>query len=176
MIVYADLISQAMYLATRDPKKPKQANLRRAISTTYYAVFHYLVDEACCMQMGTQHAQAAHRHVLGRAFVHTVMKQDCTSFGGGKLKDAVIKGLPRDGAGNYVIPMAIQNIAATFAELQTNRHLADYDLTERFSRYDVLALIEQAREQVREFSESPSSDAKKFFLACLWAWKELANR
>lgn len=108
MNVYDDLISQALLLATQDLKKPKQANLRRAISSTYYAVFHYLVDEACCLQMGTQHAQAAYRHVLGRAFVHNVMKQACTSFGGGTLKAAVIKGLPRDKAGNYPIPMAIQ--------------------------------------------------------------------
>lgn len=174
--MYDDLISQAANLATRDVKKPKQANLRRAISTAYYAVFHYLVHEACSMQMGTHHGQAAYRHVLGRAFVHTVMKQACTSFGGGTLKDAVIKGLPRDASGNYAIPIAIQNIAATFAELQNSRHLADYDLTERFKRSDVLALIEQAKDHVKEFSEFAVSDAKRFFLACLWAWKELANR
>lgn len=174
--MYEDLLSQAESLAQLDAKKPKQANLRRAVSSTYYAVFHYLVHEACCVQIGTRHIQAGYRHVLGRAFAHTVMKQACTSFGGGTLKDAVIKGLPRNPAGHYVIPKAVQDVAATFAELQEKRHLADYDLTERFRRSDVLALIEQVRNNVERFAELTPSDEKRFFLACLWAWKELTSR
>jgi uncharacterized protein (UPF0332 family) len=174
--VYEDLLSQAEALALLDAQKPKQVNLRRAMSSAYYAVFHYLVHEACCVQIGTQHGQVPFRQVLGRAFTHSVMKQACTSFGGGTLKDAVIKGLPRNPVGSYVIPVAIQAIAATFVELQEKRHLADYDLTERFRRSDVLALIEQARNDVEKFAALPSTDDKKFFLACLWAWKELTNR
>jgi hypothetical protein len=77
--MYGDLFSQAETLAKLDPKKPKQANLRRAVSSAYYAVFHYLVHEACCVQIGTQHSQAPYRNALGRAFVHTVMKQACMS-------------------------------------------------------------------------------------------------
>lgn len=36
-MVYQDLIDQARVLATLDVGKPKQANLRRAISSAYYA-------------------------------------------------------------------------------------------------------------------------------------------
>ena len=174
--MHEDLFSQAETLAKLDAKKPKQANLRRAVSSAYYAVFHYLVHEACSVQIGTQHGQAPYRHALGRAFTHSVMKLACTSFAGGTLKDSVIKGLPRDAAGNYPIQKAIQDIASTFAELQEKRHLADYDRTERFKRSDVLTLIEEAKTFVATFSELAPSDDKKFFLACLWAWKELTNR
>jgi hypothetical protein len=133
------------------------------------------VNEACCAQIGTQHDQAPFRHVLGRAFTHAVMKGACRSFEGGTLKAKVAKGLPlSDGA--YKIPREIQDLAATFVELQEKRHLADYDLTERFSRSDVLTLIEQAKNHVNVFSDLPSSNDKKFFLACLWAWKELSKR
>jgi uncharacterized protein (UPF0332 family) len=173
--VHEDLFAQAQKLAKLDAKKPKQANLRRAVSSAYYAVFHYLVHEACCVQIGTQHGQAAYRHALGRAFSHSVMKSACTSFGGGTLKDAVTKGL-RDATGKYPIQKALQDIASTFAELQEERHLADYDRTERFKRSDVLTLIEEAKTAVAKFSELVQSDDKKFFLACLWAWKELTNR
>jgi hypothetical protein len=69
-----------------------------------------------------------------------------------------------------------EDVAKMFAELQEKRHLPDYDLTERFNRSEVLALIELAEARAVAFSELPSSDEKKFFLACLWAWKELANR
>ena len=53
---------------------------------------------------------------------------------------------------------------------------ADYDRSERFKRSDVLILISGARNSVAKFSELPMSDDKRFFLACLWAWKELTNR
>ena len=170
--MFEDLISQAYILATLDKRKPKQANLRRAISSAYYAVFHLLIDEACCIQIGTQHNQSAYRQTLGRAFSHSVMKHACTSFGGGTLKNAVTKGLPV----GFTIPRVIQVLAATFAELQEKRHLADYDLTERFSRFDVLCLIGQVQRHVANFTNLPASDEKRFFLSCLWAWKELANR
>jgi hypothetical protein len=78
--MYGDLLDQAVSLATLDATKPKQANLRRAISSTYYALFHLLVGEACRIQIGTQHSQAPFRQVLGRAFLHGVMKEACKSF------------------------------------------------------------------------------------------------
>ena len=37
--MHEDLFSQAETLAKLDAKKPKQANLRRAVSSAYYAVF-----------------------------------------------------------------------------------------------------------------------------------------
>jgi hypothetical protein len=104
------------------------------------------------------------------------MKQACASFAGGNLKEAVIKGLPRDASGRYAIPQAIRDIAATFANLQEKRYRADYDRNERFTRSAVLSLIELAKNEVARFSQLPMSDEKRFFLACLWAWKELANR
>lgn len=89
----------------------------------------------------------------------------------------MIKGLPRDKAGNYTVPKPIRKIAATFAELQEKRFLADYDLAERFKRSDVLTLIDQAKRHVTDFSELPVADNdRNFFLACLWAWRELKNR
>lgn len=174
--MYDDLIGLARTIAELDPKKPRQANLRRAVSTAYYAVFHYLVDEVCCAQIGTQNSQKEHRHALARAFVHTSMKDACTSFSSGTLKASIIKGLPRDAKGNYPIPKEIKDIARTFLELQEKRHLADYDLSERFQKLEVLRLIEQTKTHVEKFRSLSVTDTRKFFLACLWAYKELKNR
>jgi uncharacterized protein (UPF0332 family) len=170
--VHKDLLEQAMRLATIDVKKPKQASLRRAISTAYYAMFHLLVDEACRVQIGAQHNQAPFRQVLGRAYAHGIMKDACRSFGGGTLRKGVLKGLPT----GFTIPEEIRELAMTFVELQDKRHLADYDLTERFNRSDVLMLIEQVEERVEDFRNLAPSNEKRFFVACLLAWKELANR
>jgi len=165
-----------MALASLDARKPMQVNLRRAVSSAYYAVFHYLVHESCCLVYGTQHAQTPYRNALGRAFVHGAMKQACASFGGGALKAAAIKGLPRDPRGEYAIATPIRDIARTFTDLQEKRHLADYDRSERFKRSDVRILIERAEAVVDDFGQLAMSDDKRFFLACLWAWKELTNR
>jgi hypothetical protein len=40
-----DLLEQARHLANREPRRPKQASLRRAVSTAYYALFHLLSIE-----------------------------------------------------------------------------------------------------------------------------------
>ncbi|MBI3821838.1 MAG: hypothetical protein HY289_04055, partial [Planctomycetes bacterium] len=81
-----------------------------------------------------------------------------------------------DPGGNYAIPGAIQDLALAFTDLQEKRNVADYDRRERFARSHILMLIEAARDHVAAFAQLPMSDDKKFFLACLWAWKELTNR
>jgi uncharacterized protein (UPF0332 family) len=170
--VHEHLLEQAVTLARLDLRRPKQANLRRAISSAYYSVFHLLVDEACRVQIGSVSNQAQFRQVLGRAFTYGIMKEACKSFGGGTLKRGVAKGL----SVTFNIPAEIRELADTFVDLQENRHLADYDLTERFKRADVLVLIAEARQHIENFRNLAPSNEKQFFLACLWAWKELANR
>jgi hypothetical protein len=172
MSLRRDLLEQAKTLATLDIKKPKQANLRRAISAAYYALFHFLVDEACRVQIGAQHNHAPFRHVLGGAFANGVMKECCKSYGGGTLKKGVARGLPV----GFNIPREIQELADAFVDLQDKRHFADYDLTERFKRSDVLMLIVIVNNRIEDFAKLPSSSEKRFFLSCLWAWKDLANR
>jgi len=51
----ADLLAQAGDLLTKEKKKPKQANVRRAISTAYYALFHFVSDKVTKELVGTTH-------------------------------------------------------------------------------------------------------------------------
>jgi len=46
MSLAKDLLDQANRLARSEKSKPKQASLRRAVSTAYYALFHLLIAEA----------------------------------------------------------------------------------------------------------------------------------
>ncbi len=167
-----DLLTQARRLARLDPTRPRQANLRRAVSAAYYAVFHFLVEQACRALMGSQADRGAFRHTLARAFTHANVRDACQSFAGGTLKAGAAKGLPS----SFTIATAVRRIARTACELQDYRHAADDDLTERFLRADVLSLIRQARTAIRLFRKLPMCAEKRFFLACLWVWKELAGR
>ena len=175
--MYQDLLNQAETLARIDTRgKPKQANLRRAVSAAYYSLFHFLVEEVCRGVMGTQHTERGYRQSLARAFVHSTMKDACKSFAGGQLPKSVERPLPKSTGGGYVVSKPIQNIAAIFVDLQEERHLADYDLSKQFKRSDVLALIEQTAAYISTFSTLPASHDRQFFLVCLLTWKELRNR
>ena len=175
--MHADLLQQAESLARLDQRgAPRQANLRRAVSSAYYALFYYLVDEACRAVMGSQHSQQGYRHALARSFVHSTMKSACGSFGRTQLPDTIVKSLPEDPNGKYPVADEIKNISSLFKEIQLKRHQADYDLSEKFQRSEVLALIQEVEQQVQDFSKLPRSDDRQFFLICLLTWKELANR
>ena len=64
-----DLLELAEQLANLEPADPRQACLRRAVSTAYYALFHLLISEAT-LNWG----RAELRAELGRVFGHGKMK------------------------------------------------------------------------------------------------------
>ena len=75
-----DLIAQARMLTRREPGRPKQATLRRAISTAYYGLLHFLVEESTTLLFGVGQADVAFRQLAARAFVHGKMKSVCKEF------------------------------------------------------------------------------------------------
>jgi hypothetical protein len=81
--LHDDLLEQADHLARRDPKRPKQASLPRAISAAYYALFHLLVREATAALVSDPKL----RQLVPRAFDHSEMKQACRPFAAGTLPD-----------------------------------------------------------------------------------------
>ena len=46
MSLHDDLLVRAEHLIHKEPRRPRQASLKRAVSTSYYALFHLLVSEA----------------------------------------------------------------------------------------------------------------------------------
>jgi uncharacterized protein (UPF0332 family) len=121
MALPEDLLEQAQFLATREPKRPRQASLRRAVSTAYYALFHLLIREA------VKHwRRPAERNLLGRMFEHSVMKKACL-----RTRDA-FKSTREPNL------QSLSLIAGTFVQMQQHRHTADYDNDNRWSRVDAL--------------------------------------
>jgi hypothetical protein len=69
MAFHDDLLGQALQLVHENPANPKQASLRRSVSTAYYAVFHLLIAESTA-----NWSRHALQSALGRAFDHSPMK------------------------------------------------------------------------------------------------------
>ncbi len=169
-MMFGDLMAQAKHLAAMESKRPKMASLRRAISGVYYALFHYLVHHSTCEIMGTQSAESPYRHVLARGFEHKTMKEACKSFSLRRIEKERFKELDLNG---YPVPVEIQDLANTFAELQDMRHRADYNLNRKWTRSEVLAAIDQAERAVQTFEKLKLKDPhRSFFLGNLIAWSK----
>jgi uncharacterized protein (UPF0332 family) len=120
-----DLLEQALHLAKREPKKPRQASLRRAVSTAYYALFHLLIAEAV-----SNWRIAAQRPLLARIFQHKGMKD-----ASGRAASSAFSGA------DPTVAAHLRNVANAFNQLYDDRHTADYDNATEWSRTEVLKQI-----------------------------------
>jgi hypothetical protein len=124
-----DLLEQAYHLARRERTKLKQASLRRAVSTAYYALFHLLIRDAVLNWKRNDQ-----RAALARAFDHGPMKKASQRIIIGKFPGSPPPAVAR-----------LREVAKAFVELQERRHLADYDSSTYWSRTDALKAVDRAR-------------------------------
>lgn len=160
MSLDSDLLKQARLLATKDRARPKQASLRRAVSTAYYALFHLLVREATeRLLRGT--ALSEYRPGLARSFQHRAMKAASSAIAaGGTLK----------GFGTLQIPADLLIVAESFVTLQEERHRADYDLGSQFTRTEALTLVSQAEYAFDRWRSVRKQAAADIYLAALLSY------
>jgi uncharacterized protein (UPF0332 family) len=147
-----DLLEQAYHLANLESGEPKQASLRRAVSTAYYALFHLLIDEAVGNWSVTRQ-----RSILARTFDHGKMK----SISEEHVKSFYSSGQPSDG-------VQLKNVAHTFVQLQEKRHTADYDNAAVWSRTHALAAIDMASLAFSDWREIRTQDAAQDYLLQLF--------
>ena len=148
-----DFIETARDLAgaSRQDHQPRETNLRRAVSTTYYALFHCLAS--CCADTIAGDSPA-NRDPLAwnqayRALNHGTAKNRCEDKGENKSK------IER-------FPPEIRKFAAQFVRFQMKRHSADYDPNANFSRNEVIHDIEVAENVIRCFTKASLKDQRAF--------------
>ena len=118
MPLHQDLLCLSNELVDRNPAAPVDADLRRGVSTAYYAIFHLLVYEGTARLVSI----AALRPRVARAFDHRIMKTVCQEYAKLTLNPAGQFML-----GGQSVPQQIKDIASAFIALQEARHQADYD-------------------------------------------------
>ncbi len=142
----SDLLSLADKLAGREagPGKPRTIELRRAISTAYYALFHKLIQHAAMRLIGGTDWTEVHA-ATARWIAHTDLAA---------LSDAV------NGRGNQALRFVLTgadprlaDVAQDFIDLQTARHGADYDDYFEVSKASALALVDTAHASVTTATE-----------------------
>jgi len=163
MTLHADLLAQARYLAKREPKRPKQATLRRAISAAYYALFHLLIFEASRLFVKDDRLWRR----INRVYGHSELNVISTEFANGNWPKTFdpVKGV-------FPIPQQLKDVAQAFVDLQQARHDADYDLTKSFTRSDALAFVEQAEQAFQDWEAVRKDDLARIYLASFLLWKD----
>jgi len=159
MALHHDLLEQALHLATREARKPKQASLRRAVSSAYYALFHLLVAEAAQRLAPAQPPLL--RRQVARAFAHGQMRQVCESI---RRRQPPA---PLDALLALPIEPDLAIVAQTFPVLQQARHDADYNLAAVLSRVDVRQNIKQAELAFSSWKTVRSGPNATVFLTAL---------
>ncbi len=154
MIKSDDLIAAAFDLVAAGGRgRPRQANLRRAVSTAYYAMFHCLA--AICADLlvggeGSERSEPAWRQVY-RALEHGAARQRCN-------RAAMIQKFPAE----------IQDFAEKFVLMQRRRHQADYDPEARYDKDAVLQDIIAVAEAIAKLRQVPVKDRRAFAVYLLF--------
>ena len=142
-----DFVATARDLAASTTGRPRETNLRRAVSTTYYALFHCLA--ACCADMVVGGARANRSHPAWRqtyrALQHRTAREHCE-------RQIIIRRFPNE----------IQDLANVFVEMQKKRHSADYDPDAAFSKPDVIQSIHETENVIRHFPQASRKDRRAF--------------
>lgn len=145
-----DLIDAAGDLLKLSRGRPSQACLRRAQSTVYYALFHCLARECADLLIGgpgAKRSQVAWAQTY-RALEHGHAKAQCENT---------------TAMGRF--PRPIKEFAIVFAALQKERHAADYDPFERFSKTAVREHIDNAERVMAAFKAAGVVERRAF---CVW--------
>ena len=154
-----DLLRAASRLYTRrtGQKGPlKSAYIRRSISTTYYAIFHFCLDETAQRLIGTGNDLRNRRRLFIRTLSHTGLT---TAFG--KLKGPSIERsveelfrLPTTPDGPIATPDFLRHLATAYLDAKVKREDADYNLNEPLSEIDARQLRRRVKNAIDDWNRS----------------------
>ena len=143
-----DLIETARRLAQGQQRgRPSQADLRRATSSAYDAMFHCLAQSCADALLGRRNAtrERIARQIVCRGLDHGFAKQVCTNHG-------LLQSFPG----------SIRDSAYDFVTMQSKRHAADYDPALKCSRDETLNDIDNCESLIRSFVTAPIEDRRTF--------------
>jgi hypothetical protein len=144
----ADLLTVARLLAAPGVVPvATQAQLRRAVSTAYYALFHTVLAAGSARFVGADKAGNPGYSIIYRSFAHGRMRSVCEAIDVSVLSRTLERNLRRTS-----VSLEARGFAGRFVVLQDARHLADYDPTETFIQTDVDELLDSAEIAIIAFA------------------------
>jgi uncharacterized protein (UPF0332 family) len=159
-----DLVATALKRAKAGPKKPRQADLRRAASTAYDALFHAIAENgANLIVSGVTSVPDKTWSQAYRMLDHGFAKNACREIDAETVK-------PGKNPADAIAPVfpapvgrdRFKFIADTFISLQEQRHEADYKPLKTFTRATALNAISDAASAISELENAGRSHRLAF--------------
>jgi hypothetical protein len=154
------LLDQAERLIARARGAPRQVDLRRAVSNTYYGLFHAVSIAAADHFIGKGRQSAPIYALVYRSIDHRALRQLCEDI----VKPTVPAKYQPYLAGHR-IGAGIEDFALALVDLQVRRQAADYDPLTRLSIRDARIAIRLARRALMLFGTARG--ARRMFLLLL---------
>lgn len=143
---------------------PRQADLRRAISSAYYAVFHALVTQAADVLVGSTQRHTPQYALVYRSIDHRSLRTICEEIRKATISAKYRSYVPRGGFG-----ADLHAIAAAVTELQEKRHAADYDPLYRATTADAVLAVATGRTALLRLRNANRTKRKAFLLLMIFS-------
>ncbi len=137
--------------------RPRQTYLRRAVSTAYYALFHYLCWQTACHLL--PNGTVADRLAVVRSIDHSSLRRVCEWIANPTSAPAHVRGL----ISNLAKTTGILNVALAFRDLLQARHEADYDHFGGFSKPAASEHVQAAEAAIRDMTHQKKSKKQIFY-------------
>ena len=147
----AKLLAGSHETTPAPPGRPRQAMLRRAVSTAYYAMFHALCESSADTLVG-QSPSGPHADLwvdTYRALQHRSAKNRLASYI------------------QLIQDPALRDFGQLFGIMQQQRISADYDPRARFVRSEVVTFIGRTEAAIHAFYNAPVSTRRRLAIYLL---------
>ena len=144
-----DLMETARRLTESGAARPTETDLRRAVSTAYYALFHCLAGTAADLLTGSSGSPEWQQ--VYRALEHGKARSAC------QQQDVMRE-----------FPTEVRTFADTFVDLQKARQQADYAHEGEYSKPDALETINTVDGVINEFEQADIRHQRSFAVHVLF--------
>jgi uncharacterized protein (UPF0332 family) len=163
----SELIDTARMLLVRQTGQRGRlsaARLRRSISTSYYALFHFLLEQVALQLLGSTNDVRRRRHVFSRVLTHIGIKSALEKVRKANV-DVSIADFMRSGIladGPVATPDFARKMASAFADAQAARHGADYDRNSLVIAENAVQILDRVKEAIDAWNAANSQSDRDF--------------
>jgi hypothetical protein len=140
---------------------PRQVDLRRAISSAYYGLFHFCLTAVADEFVGVTQRGTPRYALVYRSIDHQTLSKVCDEARKQNPTARYRPYLPAGGFGDN-----FREFTAGVIDLQQKRYMADYDPLPRYRASDARLVISAARTAVRHY-ETTTPEQQRAFLTLL---------
>lgn len=159
------LFEQATKLsATTRRGAPRQADLRRAVSSAYYGLFHGALAALADEFIGVVERGSPRHRLAYRRVDHGELRRLCERALRPSTTDKYAPFIPVAGWGPDIVAFS-----AALVTLQEKRHSADYDPSFQPKLSDVRADIKTAESALAKLAAAPAAERKMFLTLLAFA-------